>query len=44
MITKDFDRLIESDIPEVLLDEQKREDDKTIIIPKGISHYLELLD
>lgn len=38
LITNDYDKLIESDINEVLIDEQKREDDKTIIIPKGLSH------
>jgi len=38
MITKDFEKLVESDITEVLVEEQKREDDKTIIIPKGLAH------
>jgi len=38
MITKDFEKLVESDIHEVLVEEQKREDDKTIIIPKGLAH------
>jgi hypothetical protein len=44
MVTKDFEKIVESDINEVLIEEQKREDDKTIIIPKGLVHYLELLD
>jgi len=31
-----LDKLVESDISEVLIEEQKREDDQTIIIPKGL--------